>query len=206
MVKTKQTERKQYGTGMPRAEFPAIASESEDSPGSPDQAEAAEPRADVAPREETEVGEARPGEDESTAWAGQQPRTQIVLPRHTAMSSMDSSFINYFREHGMTPYLMESLTTKRGWTLQMVNRVIKNCNSALKTNVAPVQSLRYTDEVDTDEELGPLPHTKDNANVAATTVTSQTLYTEGETSAQAGLQVRVEAVTKKGGGRGPLVR
>ena len=105
----------------------------------------------------------------------------------------------------MTPYLMESLTTKRGWTLQMVNRVIRNCNSALKTNVAPVQSLRYTDEVDTDEELGPLPRTKDNANVAVTTVTSQTLYTEGETSVQAGLQVRVEAVTKKGGGRGPLV-
>ena len=44
MVKTKQTERKQYGTGMPRAEFPAITSESEDSPGSPDQAEDAEPR------------------------------------------------------------------------------------------------------------------------------------------------------------------
>ena len=96
------------------------------------------------------------------------------------------------------PYLMESLTTKQGWTLQMVNRVIRNCNSALKTNVAPVQSLRYTDEVDTDEELGPLPRTRDNANVAATTVTSQTLYTEGETSAQTGLPVRVEAVTKKG--------
>ena len=81
----------------------------------------------------------------------------------------------------------------------MVNRVIRNCNSALKTNVAPVQSLRYTDEVDTDEELGLLPCTKDNANVAATTVTSQTLYTEGKTSAQTGPPVRVEAVTKKGG-------
>ena len=59
--------------------------------------------------------------------------------------------------------------------------------------------------MDTDEELGLLPRTRDNTNVATTTVTSQTLYTEGETSAQAGLQVRVEAVTKKGGGRGPLV-
>ena len=105
----------------------------------------------------------------------------------------------------MTPYLMESLTTKWGWTLQMVNRVIKNCNSALKTNVAPVQSLRYTDEVDTDEELGPLPRTRDNVSVAVTTVTSQTLFTEGETSTQAGLQARVEAVTKKSGGRGPPV-
>ena len=96
MVKTKQTKRKQYGTGMPRAEFPAIAAESEDSPGSPEQAEAAEPRADVAPREGTEVRVARPGGDESTARAIQQPRTPIVLPRHTAVSSMDSSFINYF--------------------------------------------------------------------------------------------------------------
>ena len=59
--------------------------------------------------------------------------------------------------------------------------------------------------MDTDEELGPLPHTRDNANVAATTVTSQMLYTEGETSAQAGSQARVEAITKKSGGWGPPV-
>ena len=52
-------------------------------------------------------------------------------------------------------------------------------------------------EVDTDEELGPLPRTRDNANVTVTTVTSQTLYTEGETSAQAGLQARVEASQRK---------
>ena len=91
------------------------------------------------------------------------------------------------------------------WMLQMVNRVIRNCNSALKTNVAPVQSLQYTDEVDTDEELGPLPRTRDNANVAATTVTSQTLYTEGETSMQTGPRVTVEAVTKKGRRQGAPV-
>ena len=87
----------------------------------------------------------------------------------------------------------------------MVNTVIRNCNAALKINVATVECLRYTNEVDTDEELGPLPRTRDNANVAATTVTSQTLYTEGETSTQAGLPARVEAVTKKSVGRGPLV-
>ena len=91
----------------------------------------------------------------------------------------------------------------------MVNRVIRNCNAALKTNVAPVQSLWYSDEVDTDDELGPLPHTKDNASVAATTVTSETLYVGGETSAQGGLQSRVETVTKRGRGRGvpiPIAR
>ena len=83
----------------------------------------------------------------------------------------------------------------------MLNKVIRNCNAALKTNVAPVASLRYADEVDTDEELGPLPRTRDNANVAASTVTSQTLYTEGQTSTQMGPRVRMEAVTQKGRGR-----
>ena len=66
----------------------------------------------------------------------------------------------------MTPYLMESLMTKRGWTLQMINKVIKNCNSAWKTSVAPVQNTRYNDEIDTDEELGPMPRTEDNTGAA----------------------------------------
>ena len=205
MAKTKQTERKQDGDKMPRATFPEAVSESEDSPASPDQVEDIGPRGDAAPRGGAEVEEAAPRVNEPTALAGQQPRTQIVLPRHTSVSSIDSSFLNYFREYGMTPYLMQSLTTKRGWTLQMVNRVIRNCNAALKINVATVECLRYVDEVDTDEELGPLPRTRDNANVAVTTVTSQTLYTEGETSAQAVLPARVEAVTKKSVRRGPLV-
>ena len=175
MVKTKQMERKQYNTEMQRAEFPVRPSEGEDSSSSPSQVEDAEPRGDTAPRGETEVGETELREVEPAARPRQQPRTQIVLLRHTSVSGMDPSFVNYFREHGMTPYLMESLMTKRGWTLEMVNRVIKNCNSALKTNVAPVQSLRYSDEVDTDKELGPLPRTEDNARAAATTVTSETV-------------------------------
>ena len=205
MAKTKQTERKQYGNKMPRATFPETDSESEDSPGSPEQVEAAAPRVAEAPREEIEVQGTRPRGDETTAQASQQLCRQIVLPRHTSVSSIDSSFLNYFREYGMTPYLMQSLTTRWGWMLQMVNRIIRNCNAALKINVTPIQSLRYTDEVDTNEELGPLPHTKDNANVAASTVTSQTLYTEGQTSTQTGPRVRVEAVTQKSGGRAPLV-
>ena len=202
MVKTKQTARKQYDTGMQRAEFPARPSESEDLPDNSSRAEDAEPREDTEPRVEPEVGETGPMAVEPATRPSQQPCTQIVLPRHTSVTSMDPSFVNYFREHGMSPYLMESLMTKRGWTLKMVNRVIQNCNLALKTNVAPVQSLRYNDEVDTDEELGPLPCTKDNASAAATTMTSETLYTEGETSVQIGLQSRVETVMKRGRGRG----
>ena len=207
MVRTKQTERKRYDTEMQRAEFPAGPSESEDSSDNSSQVEDTEPREGIEPRAESNETGSR--EVEPATSTNQQPRTQIVLPRHTAVSGMDPSFVNYFRERGMTPYLMKSLMTKRGWTLEMVNRVIRNCNSALKTNVAPVQSLRYSDEVDTDEELGPLPRTKDNVSVAATTVTSETLYVGGETSAQRGLQSRVETVTKRGRGRGvpmPIAR
>ena len=205
MAKTKQTERKRYGDKMPRATFPETVSESEDSPASPDQVENIGPRGAEAPSGGAEVGEAVPRANEQTAQASQQLSRQIVLLRHTSVSSIDSSFLNYFREYGMTPYLIQSLTTKRGWTLQMVNKVIRNCNAALKINVAAVECLRYTDEIDTDEELGPLPRTRDNANVAAATVTSQTLYTGGETSVQAVVPARVEAVTKKRARRGPLV-
>ena len=205
MVRTKQMARKQHDTEMQRAQFPTTVSESGDTSDSLNQMEDTESGEDTEPKADAVHNETELEEVEPATSTSRPPRSQIVLPRHTTVSSMDSSFINYFQEHGMTPYLMESLTTKRGWTLQMVNRVIRNCNSALKTNVAPVRSLRYTDEVDTDEELGPLPRTKDNANVAATTVTSQTLYTEGETSAQTGPRVRVEAVTKKGRRRGAPV-
>ena len=107
----------------------------------------------------------------------------------------------------MTPYLMESLVTKRGWTLEMINKVIKNCNLAWKTSVGPVQNIRYNDEMDTDEELGPMPHTEDNTGAAVATVTSEMLYIEGGPSVQTGLGARVITVPKRGGGRGtPVAR
>ena len=43
MVRTKQTARKQHDSEMQRALYPTTASESEDSPASPDQVEDAEP-------------------------------------------------------------------------------------------------------------------------------------------------------------------
>ena len=204
MVRTKQTERKQHGTGMQRAEFPAEPSQSEDLLGSSNQTKDTEPRADT---ESSETGprEVEPREVEPATSTSQQQCTQIVLPRHTSVSGMDSSFIRYYREHGMTPYLMDSLMTKRGWTLQMINKVIKNCNAAWKTSVAPIQNVRYHDEVDTDEELGPMPRTEDNAGAAAATVTSETVYMEGEPPAQTGLEARVVTVPERGGGQGTPV-
>ena len=206
MVRTKQMARKQHGRGMQRAEFPAKHSQSEDLLGSSNRTKDTEPREDTELRADTEGSETgprevEPREVEPATSANQQPSTQIVLPRHTFVSGMDSSFIRYYWEHGMTPYLMESLMTKRGWTLQMINKVIKNCNSAWKTNVAPVQNIRYNDEVDTDEELGPMPCTEDNAGAVVATVTSETVYVEGEPSVQTGLEARVVTVPKRGGGR-----
>ena len=153
-----------------------------------------EPRADAIDNE-TELEEVEPA-----ASTSRPPRTQIVLPRHTSVSGMDPSFIGYYREHGMTPYLMESLMTKRGWTLQMVNKVIKNCNAVWKTSFAPVQNIRYDDEIDTDEELGLMPHTRDNIHTTATAVTSEMMYDEGEPSGQTRPGARAVTVPKKGRG------
>ena len=209
MVRTKQTARKQRNRRMQRAQFPAAVSESGDVPDSLNQTEDTEPGEDTEPRADAAGSETELGEVEPAASTSQLPRTQIVLPRHTSVSGMDPSFIGYYREHGMTPYLMESLMTKRGWTLQMVNKVIKNCNAAWKTSVAPVQNIRYDDEIDTDEELGAMPRTRDNARATATAVTSETMYDEGEPSVQTRPEARAVTVPKKGRGRGipaPIAR
>ena len=74
-------------------------------------------------------------------------------------------------------------------------------------NVDPVQNVQYDDEMDTDEELGPLPRTEDNAGAAAATVTSETMYVEGGPSVQTGLGAWVMTVPKRGEGRGaPVAR
>ena len=91
--------------------------------------------------------------------------------------------------------------------MEMINKVIKNCNLAWKTSVGLVQNVQYDDEMDTDEELGPLPHMEDNTSAAAATVTSKMMYIEGGPSVQTGLGARVITVPKRGGGRGvPVAR
>ena len=53
--------------------------------------------------------------------------------------------------------------------------------------------------MDTDEELGPMPCTKDNAGTAVAMVTSETVYMEGDPQTQAGLEARMVTVSKRGG-------
>ena len=99
MVRTKQTERKRYDTEMQRAEFPAGSSESENSSDNSDQAEDTKPKEGMEPRaESSETGSREVELREVEPTTNQQPRTQIVLPWHTAVSGMDPSFVNYFRE------------------------------------------------------------------------------------------------------------
>ena len=89
MVETKQTARKESGSGMQRAEFPAEIPQSEDLPSSSSQTEDTEPQAD------TKDSETGPGEVEPATSTSQQQCTSIVLPRHTSVSGMDPSFIKY---------------------------------------------------------------------------------------------------------------
>ena len=116
MVKTKQTARKESGSTKKRAKFPAATPQSKDLPSSSSRTEDTEPREDTKPRADTEgsetgLGEVEPREVKPAASTNQQPHTQIVLSRHTSVSGMDPSFIRYYREHGMTSFLMENLMT-----------------------------------------------------------------------------------------------
>ena len=74
MVKTKQMARKESGSGMQRAKFPAETSQSEVLPSSTSTVEDTEPRAD------TEDSETGPGEIKPAALTSQQWHTSIVLP------------------------------------------------------------------------------------------------------------------------------
>ena len=88
----------------------------------------------------------------------QQLEKVVTLLKQVKIEGMHPSFIKYFREHGMTPVLMHGLMTKRGWTEDMVNRLVMNSIKAWGLNMdIPVEGLRYHDELDTDEELEPLP-------------------------------------------------
>ena len=76
MVKTKQTARKESGSGsgMQRVEFPVETLQSEDLPSSPSRMRVTEPQGD------TEDSETWPGEGEPAAPTSQQWHTSIVLP------------------------------------------------------------------------------------------------------------------------------
>ena len=98
--------------------------------------------------------------DEEGSVAKQKSASQIVLPRAAGVAGMHPTFVRYFREHGATPILQKNLTERRGWTHAMIVKMIRNCNKAWGINKPIPTEYRYMDELDTDEELGPLPKSK----------------------------------------------
>ena len=96
MVRTKQTARKQQNSGMRRALYPTTVSESGDSSDSLNQMEDTESEEDRGPKEDAVHHETELGEADTATLTSRPPRSQIVLPWHTAVSSMDLSFIKYF--------------------------------------------------------------------------------------------------------------
>ena len=96
MVRTKQTARKQHDSEMQRALYPTTVSESGDTSDSLNHMEDTESEEDMEPKEDAVHHETELEEAETATSTSRPPHSQIVLPRHTAVSSMDSSFINYF--------------------------------------------------------------------------------------------------------------
>ena len=88
----------------------------------------------------------------------QQQEKVVTLLKQVPIEGMHPSFIKYFREHGMTLVLMHGLMTKQGWTEDMINRLVLNCNKAWDLDMEiPAEGLYYHDELNTDKELEPLP-------------------------------------------------
>ena len=69
--------------------------------------------------------------------------------------------MKYFRENGMTPALIEK---KRGFTDDMMVRLINNTNKAWCVEIETPAELQYNDEVFTDDESGRLPRRKRGAS------------------------------------------
>ena len=84
--------RKQHDSEMQRALYPTTVSESGDSSDSLNQMEDTESGGDTGPKAGAVHNETELEEVERATSTSQPLRSQIVLPRHTAMSSMDSSF------------------------------------------------------------------------------------------------------------------
>ena len=146
MPRMKQTARKVERDKPPRAEFPKKDKKKKKSKKKEKESET--PGAGPKPSTSTggnnndemtlrqanlDSGDTQTWPDPDTLMPPQtvaQLEEQVTLPRHVSIEGMDTSFIKYFWEHGMTPILMHTLETKRGWTDNMITRLIQNCNKA----------------------------------------------------------------------------
>ena len=93
----------------------------------------------------------------------------ILLPKTVKPGQFSPTFIKYFRENGMTPYLVNRLQELRGFTDEMIVRLVKNVNKAWGVEMQIPDELRYQDEELTDDELGRLPSKRGKRGAAKTT-------------------------------------
>ena len=155
MPRTKQTARKE-DKGKEKATFPPIRLAEASETSGPSTGELVM----VVQEGGGESQDSQQWPDEEGSGAKQTPESQIVLPRAAGVAGMHPTFIKYFREYGATPILQKNLTERRGWTHAMIVKMIRNCNKAWGINKPIPTEYRYMDELDTDEELGPLPRSK----------------------------------------------
>ena len=93
----------------------------------------------------------------------------ILLPKTVKPGQFHPAFIKYFREKGMTPYLVDRLHELRGFTDEMIVRLVKNVNKSWGVEMQIPDELRYQDEELTDDELGRLPSRRGKRGAAKTT-------------------------------------
>ena len=96
-------------------------------------------------------------------------KEMILLPKTVKPGQFPPAFIKYFRENGMTPYLVNRLQELRGFTDEMIVRLVKNVNKAWGVEMQIPDELRYQDEELTDDELGRLPNKRGKRGAAKTT-------------------------------------
>ena len=149
MPRTEQTARKVDQDKPPRAKFPKKDKKKKKEKES--ETPGAGPKPSTSTRgnnDEMTLRQANLNSGDSQTWPDPdmlmppqmvaQLEEQVTLPRHVSIEGMDTSFIKYYQEHGMTPILMHTLETKRGWTDDMITHLIQNCNKAWGlSHVAP---------------------------------------------------------------------
>ena len=181
MARTKQTVRKNAAGKSPACyslrgnrNTPETEEENLDREGETDSMEEQEDDGVVmeVPVETGETEESEDFPDEQGRAARPEKEVQkdtILLPKTVKPGQFHPAFIKYFRENGMTPYLVNRLQELRGFTDELIVRLVKNVNKSWGVEMQIPDKLRYQDEELTDDELGRLPNKRGKRGAAKTT-------------------------------------
>ena len=120
---------------------------------------------------ETEESEDFPDEQGRAARPEKEVQKEtILLPKTVKPGQFHPAFIKFFRENGMTPYLINKLQELLGFTDEMIARLIKNVNKSWGIEMQIPDELRYQDEELKDDELGRLPVKRGKRGAMKTTL------------------------------------